>query len=107
MVYAEVAKKLQHQEKDGTTEKCSCTIRSRYLLPCSHQIELGLPIDVTSIHPRWRVQTTLPAINVPSQHIDPVVLAVLKDPLAAIPRRGVRRERGGSRHLPRSSNNRL
>ncbi|KAK9241912.1 hypothetical protein V1506DRAFT_569289 [Lipomyces tetrasporus] len=60
MVYAEAAKKLQHQEKDGTTEKCSCTIRS----------QLGLPIDVTSIHPRWRVQTTLP------------------DPLAAIPRKG-------------------
>ncbi|KAK9251519.1 hypothetical protein V1507DRAFT_499334 [Lipomyces tetrasporus] len=71
MVYAEVAKKLQHQEKDGTTEKCSCTIRSLYLLP---------------------VQTALPAINVLSQHIDPVVLAVLKDPLAAIPRRGTSAE---------------
>ncbi|KAK9330744.1 hypothetical protein V1520DRAFT_369314 [Lipomyces starkeyi] len=60
MVYAEVVKKLQHHEEEGTEERCSCTITTRFLLPCSHQIVLGRPIDVTAIHPRWMVQLTLP-----------------------------------------------
>ncbi|KAK9319779.1 hypothetical protein V1517DRAFT_31318 [Lipomyces orientalis] len=71
--------------RGGTAEKCSSTIRSRYLLPCSHHIELGRPIDLPSIHPRWRVQATL-AINVPPQHVDPAILAVLQDPPVAMPR---------------------
>ncbi|ODQ71725.1 hypothetical protein LIPSTDRAFT_329804 [Lipomyces starkeyi NRRL Y-11557] len=70
MVYAEVVKKLQHHEEEGTEERCSCTITTRFLLPCSHQIVLGRPIDVTAIHPRWMVQLTLPVIDIPSQDID-------------------------------------
>ncbi|KAK9311602.1 hypothetical protein V1524DRAFT_450218 [Lipomyces starkeyi] len=77
MVYAEVVKKLQHHEGEGTEERCS---RTRFLLPCSHQIVLGQPIDVTAIHPRWMVQLTLPVIDIPSQDIDSAMLSVLRDP---------------------------
>ncbi|KAK9333648.1 hypothetical protein V1520DRAFT_331327 [Lipomyces starkeyi] len=84
LVYAEVMKKLHHQEEDGAIDECSCTVRSRYLLPCSHQIQLGLPLDVTHIHPRWRVQPTLSALNITPQHLQPDVLSVLKDPQTEI-----------------------
>ncbi|KAK9330848.1 hypothetical protein V1520DRAFT_369158 [Lipomyces starkeyi] len=81
MVYAEVVKKLQHHEEEGTEGRCNCTIRTRFLLPCSHQIVLGQPIDVTAIHPRWIVQP-IPVIDMPSQDIDSAMLSVLRDPPA-------------------------
>ncbi|KAK9249887.1 hypothetical protein V1507DRAFT_395506, partial [Lipomyces tetrasporus] len=58
--------------------------RSRYL--CHAHLQLGLPLDVTHIHPRWRVQPTLPARNSTSQHLQPDVLSVLKD--TQLPRKG-------------------
>ncbi|KAK9327850.1 hypothetical protein V1520DRAFT_393572 [Lipomyces starkeyi] len=88
LVYAEVVKKLHHQEEESTIDECSCTLRSRYLLPCLHQIQLGLPLDVTRIHPRLKVPPTLPALNITSQHLQPDVLSVLKDPQSALPRKG-------------------
>ncbi|KAK9328013.1 hypothetical protein V1520DRAFT_347296 [Lipomyces starkeyi] len=98
IVYAEVMKKLQHEE-EGVDEICSCTIRSRYLLPCSHQIQSGPPIDVGSIHPRWRVQVTLPPIEVPdSMNAD--ALAFVKDPPLASARKGRPK---GTRRLPTSA----
>ncbi|KAK9316742.1 hypothetical protein V1524DRAFT_425411, partial [Lipomyces starkeyi] len=39
LVYTEVVKKVHNQEEDGTIDKCNCTVRSHYLLPCSHQIQ--------------------------------------------------------------------
>ncbi|KAK9364518.1 hypothetical protein V1509DRAFT_667951 [Lipomyces kononenkoae] len=53
LVYAEVRKKLNHNDEGGTTDNCAETIGDRYLLPCSHQIQLGVPLDVAEIHPRW------------------------------------------------------
>ncbi|KAK9327529.1 hypothetical protein V1520DRAFT_393815 [Lipomyces starkeyi] len=79
---------MQHHEEEGREERCSCTIRTRFLLPCSHQIVLGQPIDVTAIHPCWMVQPTLPVIDIPSQDIDSAMLSVLRDPPLAIPRKG-------------------
>ncbi|KAK9249920.1 hypothetical protein V1507DRAFT_500289 [Lipomyces tetrasporus] len=60
--------------------RCSCAIRTRFLLPCCHQIVLGQPIGVGFIHPRWLVQPTLPVTNIPLQDIDSTVLSVLRDP---------------------------
>ncbi|KAK9366134.1 hypothetical protein V1509DRAFT_631017 [Lipomyces kononenkoae] len=88
MIYAEVTKRLHHQEEEGAAEGCSCAIRGRYLLPCSHLIEPGQSIDLTSIHPRWRVHATLPPINVASEHIDPQMLSAIRDPPLAIPTKG-------------------
>ncbi|KAK9332483.1 hypothetical protein V1520DRAFT_367764 [Lipomyces starkeyi] len=65
LVYAEVVKKLHHHEEEGTIDECSCTVRS--------QIQFGLPLDVTHIHPRWRVQPTLPALIITSQNLQPDV----------------------------------
>ncbi|KAK9329045.1 hypothetical protein V1520DRAFT_370686 [Lipomyces starkeyi] len=90
LVYAE--------EEEG--DECSCTVKSRYILPCSHQIQLGLPLDVTHIHPRSRVQPTLPALNITPQHLQPDVLSVLKDPQSALPRKGRLR---GTRRLQTSA----
>ncbi|KAK9326926.1 hypothetical protein V1520DRAFT_376272 [Lipomyces starkeyi] len=65
MVYAEVVKKLQHHEEEG----CRCKIRTRFLLPCSHEIVLGQPID-----------PTIPVINNPSQDMDSAILVLLDPP---------------------------
>ncbi|KAK9327603.1 hypothetical protein V1520DRAFT_348386, partial [Lipomyces starkeyi] len=71
----------------------------RYLLPCSHQIQSGLPIDVGSIHPRWRVQVTFPPIEVPdSMNAD--ALAFVKVPPLASARKGRPK---GTRRLPTSA----
>src|SRR5690348_8131584 len=82
IVYAEVMKKLQHNE-EGVDENCSCTISSRYLLPCSNHIQSGLPIDVGSIYPRWRVQVTLPPIEVPHSMNADAFSFVKEPPLAS------------------------
>ncbi|KAK9236844.1 hypothetical protein V1525DRAFT_426786 [Lipomyces kononenkoae] len=71
----QVLKKLEHKEEQGTDARGSCTIRTRFLLPCSHQIVLGQPIHVASIHPRWRVQPTLPDVDIPSQDIDTAMIS--------------------------------
>ncbi|KAK9492519.1 hypothetical protein V1508DRAFT_404664 [Lipomyces doorenjongii] len=76
LVYAEFMKKLHHQEEDGAIDECSCTI------------QLGLPLDVTHLYPRWRVQPKLSALNITPQHLQPDVLSVLKDPQSAPPRKG-------------------
>ncbi|KAK9483685.1 hypothetical protein V1527DRAFT_521146 [Lipomyces starkeyi] len=75
----------------------SCTINSRYLLPCSHRIQSGLPIDVRSIHPRWRLQVTLPPIKVLWADIDANTLTKIKDPAIAGARRGAGRPKGTQR----------
>ncbi|KAK9362858.1 hypothetical protein V1504DRAFT_447675, partial [Lipomyces starkeyi] len=80
LVHTEVVQKVYHQEENGTIDKCSCTVWSRYLLPCSHKIPLGLPLEVTQIHPHWRVQISLPDLNVPRHNLEPSVLSGLKDP---------------------------
>ncbi|KAK9312790.1 hypothetical protein V1522DRAFT_437744 [Lipomyces starkeyi] len=90
----QVVKKLHHQEEEGTIDEYSCTVRSRYLLPCSHQTQLGLPLDVTHIHPRWRVHPTFPAVNITSQNDRPDVLS------GALPRKGRPR---GTRRLQTSA----
>ncbi|KAK9242960.1 hypothetical protein V1506DRAFT_555733 [Lipomyces tetrasporus] len=56
LLHAEVMKKLHNQEEAGSSEHCNCDIYRRYLLPCSHKIRLGVPIDVQDIHPRWLIQ---------------------------------------------------
>ncbi|KAK9360805.1 hypothetical protein V1504DRAFT_453311 [Lipomyces starkeyi] len=55
LVYAEVVKKLHQQEEEGSGENCRCSTWNRHLLPCSHRIQLGVPISITDIHPRWWV----------------------------------------------------
>ncbi|KAK9236152.1 hypothetical protein V1525DRAFT_445068, partial [Lipomyces kononenkoae] len=103
LVYAEVRKKLNHNDEDGTTDNCACTIGNRYLLPCSHQIQLGVPLDVAEIHPRWRVSQVLPPPNVVGHNIDPETLStILKDPKASLPRKG---RPTGTRRLQTSAEN--
>ncbi|KAK9489198.1 hypothetical protein V1508DRAFT_458636 [Lipomyces doorenjongii] len=64
LVYGKVLKKMQRQQEDGSWETCTCSAWHRYLLPCSHRIQLGVPISVTDIHPRWRVYPDFPPVNV-------------------------------------------
>ncbi|KAK9427103.1 hypothetical protein V1505DRAFT_402732 [Lipomyces doorenjongii] len=66
----------------------SCSKHNRYLLPCSHRIQLGVPISITQIHPRWWVHPEFPPVNVAFQHIDAAILLELKDPSATLPRKG-------------------
>ncbi|KAK9311772.1 hypothetical protein V1524DRAFT_411389 [Lipomyces starkeyi] len=84
-----------NQEEEGTKYKCNCAPSNRYLLPCSHQILFGVPLDVHDIHPRWRVHPEIPPLNVNWQDIDSEKLRVLKDPQASLPRKG--RPRGTRR----------
>ncbi|KAK9357530.1 hypothetical protein V1504DRAFT_361991, partial [Lipomyces starkeyi] len=100
LVHTEVVKKVHHQEENGTLDKCSCTVWRRYLLPCSHKIQLGLPLEVTQIHPRWRVQVSLPALNVARHNLEPSVLSGLKDPEVLLKRKGRPR---GTRRLEMSA----
>ncbi|ODQ72728.1 hypothetical protein LIPSTDRAFT_72351 [Lipomyces starkeyi NRRL Y-11557] len=100
LAYTEVLKKVHNQEEDGMTDKCSCTVRSRYLLPCSHQIQPGVPLDVTQIHPRWRVQVSLPVLEVTKQNLGMSVLSQLKDPVVLLKRKGRPR---GTRRLQTSA----
>ncbi|KAK9426972.1 hypothetical protein V1505DRAFT_381726 [Lipomyces doorenjongii] len=87
LVYSEVVKKLRRQGDESNNNR-SCATQSRYLLPCSHRIQLGVPLDITDIHPRWRVHSVFPPLNIPWQHVDPGTLAVLKDPSVELPRKG-------------------
>ncbi|KAK9342440.1 hypothetical protein V1522DRAFT_416156 [Lipomyces starkeyi] len=95
IVYAEVMKMRHNQQEEGTKYKCNCAPSNRYLLPCSHQILFGVPLDVHDIHPRWRVHPEIPPLNVNWQDIDSEKLRVLKDPQASLPRKG--RPRGTRR----------
>ncbi|KAK9349384.1 hypothetical protein V1522DRAFT_433319 [Lipomyces starkeyi] len=70
-------------EENGTIDRCSCTI------------QLGLPLEVAQIHPRWRVQVSLPVVDVPNQTLDASVLSRLKDPVVLLKRKG--RPRGTRR----------
>ncbi|KAK9426959.1 hypothetical protein V1505DRAFT_381797 [Lipomyces doorenjongii] len=81
-------KNVHKQEEEGTKYKCSCETANSYLLPCSHRIQVGVPLDVQEIHPRWRVHPELPPLKVSWQHIDPDRLSVLQDPLVALPTKG-------------------
>ncbi|KAK9326621.1 hypothetical protein V1520DRAFT_394395 [Lipomyces starkeyi] len=88
LIYTEVMKKVRQQEKESSWETCDCSAWNRYLLPCSHRIQLGVPISITDVHPRWWVNPKFPPVNVFFQHIDAEVLLHLKDPAAALPRKG-------------------
>ncbi|KAK9343506.1 hypothetical protein V1522DRAFT_438106 [Lipomyces starkeyi] len=100
LIHAEVMKKVHGQEEPGTMDKCNCATRIRYLLPCSHQIRLGVPIQVTDVHPRWRIHGALPTLTIPSQNLDPSAIAGLKDPAVLVRRKGRPR---GTRRLPTSA----
>ncbi|KAK9350350.1 hypothetical protein V1523DRAFT_442675 [Lipomyces doorenjongii] len=84
MVYAEVMKRL-HQEQGHIDETCTS----------------WLPIDIGSIHPRWRVHGNLPPFNTPWQHIDPGTLSAIAGP--AICRRARKRLPKGTRRLRTSA----
>ncbi|KAK9344644.1 hypothetical protein V1522DRAFT_437200 [Lipomyces starkeyi] len=79
----------------GTMDKCNCATRIRYLLPCSHQIQLGVPLQVAQVHPRWRIQGALPALTVPNQNLDSSAIADIKDIAVLVKRKG--RPRGTRR----------
>ncbi|KAJ8099530.1 hypothetical protein POJ06DRAFT_112349 [Lipomyces tetrasporus] len=49
LIHAEVMKKVHAQEEPGTMDKCNCATGIRYLLPCSHHIQLAVPIQVNQI----------------------------------------------------------
>ncbi|KAK9482433.1 hypothetical protein V1527DRAFT_376200, partial [Lipomyces starkeyi] len=61
---------VHQEEEEGTKEKCSCNISSCSWFLAMLTSDTAWPIYITCIHPRWRVQATIPAINVPSHHID-------------------------------------
>ncbi|KAK9367338.1 hypothetical protein V1509DRAFT_566902 [Lipomyces kononenkoae] len=100
LIYTEVMKKIHAQEEPGTMDNCNCVTRIRYLLPCSHQIQLGVPLELEKIHPRWRINVALPPLTVPGQNLDPSVIAGIKDPEVLVTRKGRPR---GTRRLPTSA----
>ncbi|KAK9239177.1 hypothetical protein V1525DRAFT_339725 [Lipomyces kononenkoae] len=87
-VYEEVMKKVNNQEEAGTRYQCTCETLHRYMLPCSHRIELGTSLEVHDIHPRWRVDSELPPLGSTLQHHDFDTRSVLKDPPIELPRKG-------------------
>ncbi|KAK9238951.1 hypothetical protein V1525DRAFT_68283 [Lipomyces kononenkoae] len=89
-----------HAALKRSLSSSSVTLRSRYLLPCSHQIQLGVPIDINQIHPRWRVQVSLPVLEVTKQNLDASVLSLFKDPVVLLKRKGRPR---GTRRLQTSA----
>ncbi|KAK9328269.1 hypothetical protein V1520DRAFT_226936 [Lipomyces starkeyi] len=95
LIHTEVIKKIHGQEEPGTMKKCNCATRIRYLLPCSHQIQLDVPLPVAQVHPRWRLQGGLPAITVPSQNLDSSAIADIRDTAVLVKRKG--RPRGTPR----------
>ncbi|KAK9331883.1 hypothetical protein V1520DRAFT_368205 [Lipomyces starkeyi] len=100
LIHAEVMKKVHGQEEPGTMDNCNCATRIRYLLPCSHQIQLGVPIQVAQVHPRWRIQGPLPAVTGPRVNLDLSAIAGLKDPAVLVRRKGRPR---GTRRLSTSA----
>ncbi|KAK9328345.1 hypothetical protein V1520DRAFT_393174 [Lipomyces starkeyi] len=74
MLCTRISRSALELEEDGTTDKCSCTVRSRYLLPCSHQIQL--------------VQVSLPVLEVTNQNLGTSVLSQLKDLVVLLKRKG-------------------
>ncbi|KAK9310952.1 hypothetical protein V1524DRAFT_462018, partial [Lipomyces starkeyi] len=81
LVYAEVVKKLHQQEEEGSREDCGYSTWNH-------------------IHPRWWVHPEFSPVNVAFQHIDDEMLLDLKDPPAALPRKGHPR---GTRRLNTSA----
>ncbi|KAK9319397.1 hypothetical protein V1517DRAFT_266376, partial [Lipomyces orientalis] len=79
LVYSEVVKK-QLRQGDEPNNECTCATLNSYLLPSSHRIQLGIPLDITNIHPCKRVHPVFPPLNLLSQEVDPDRLAVLKNP---------------------------
>ncbi|KAK9327973.1 hypothetical protein V1520DRAFT_266644, partial [Lipomyces starkeyi] len=61
---------------------------------------LGVALDVTQIHPRWRVQVSLPVLEVTKQNLGTSVLSQLKDPVVLLKRKGRPR---GTRRLQTSA----
>ncbi|KAK9481836.1 hypothetical protein V1527DRAFT_522421 [Lipomyces starkeyi] len=64
------------RQKDARSMLCDCPWR------------LGVPLDVTQIHPRWRVQVSLPVLEVTKQNLGTSVLSQLKDPVVLLKRNG-------------------
>ncbi|KAK9348533.1 hypothetical protein V1522DRAFT_456196 [Lipomyces starkeyi] len=58
--------------------ECKCATRIRYLLPCSHQIQLDVLPQVAQVHPRWRIQGALPASSAIADINDIAVLVKRK-----------------------------
>ncbi|ODQ75331.1 hypothetical protein LIPSTDRAFT_67897, partial [Lipomyces starkeyi NRRL Y-11557] len=104
LIHAEVMEKVHGQEEPGTMDNCNCATRIRYLLPCSHQIQLGVPIQVTQVHPRWRIQVPLPAVTGPRENLDLSAIAGVKDPAVLVRRKVVQEELEDSQRLPRLCN---
>ncbi|KAJ8100241.1 hypothetical protein POJ06DRAFT_209530 [Lipomyces tetrasporus] len=92
-------KKLHNQEEAGSSDHCNCDIYRRYLLPCSHRIRLGFPIDVQDIHPRWLIQQPNILLDLSTVQLDPATLAIVRDPPVTL-RKGRPR---GTRRLPTSA----
>ncbi|KAK9349650.1 hypothetical protein V1523DRAFT_387005, partial [Lipomyces doorenjongii] len=42
-------------EGSGLDTTCNCAAKQRFLLPCRHEIALGCPIPLGTIHVRWRI----------------------------------------------------
>ncbi|KAK9481605.1 hypothetical protein V1527DRAFT_499641 [Lipomyces starkeyi] len=95
---------IHRQEEQGTMDKCNCATRTRYLLPCSHHIQLGVPLQVAQVHPRWRIQGALPALTVPSQNLDSSAIADIKDIAVSVREKVAQEELEDSQHLPRLCN---
>ncbi|KAK9333168.1 hypothetical protein V1520DRAFT_367105 [Lipomyces starkeyi] len=102
LLHAEVMKRVHNQEEAGSSEHCKCDTYHRYLLPCSHNIRLNVPIDIRDIYPRWLVEqpTVPPDIATLYLYLDPVTLATLRDPPVMLPRKARPR---GTRRLPTSA----
>ncbi|KAK9238485.1 hypothetical protein V1525DRAFT_111213 [Lipomyces kononenkoae] len=81
-------KKMQQREDDGAGLSCRCSTWNRYVLPSYHCIQVGIPISIRDIHPRWWVHPDLSPLEVTFEHIDTAILSELKDPAATLPRKG-------------------
>ncbi|KAK9326109.1 hypothetical protein V1517DRAFT_350147 [Lipomyces orientalis] len=105
LIYSEVMKKVQQQEQ-GSWESCTRSSWNRYLLSCSHRIQLGVPIAAKDIHPRWWVNPEFPPVNGSLLQMSAEVVPKTTDRIKKVRRCGsCKMTRHNSRKCPKLSSN--
>ncbi|KAK9257857.1 hypothetical protein V1519DRAFT_480038 [Lipomyces tetrasporus] len=70
-------------EGSGLDTTCNCAAKQRFLLPCRHEIALGCPILLGTIHVRWRIDLPSTTDDLCSEELE-----ALFDPPRDAPRKG-------------------
>ncbi|KAK9234668.1 hypothetical protein V1525DRAFT_452539 [Lipomyces kononenkoae] len=74
LIHTEVMKIFHAQDEAGSIESCNCDVYYRYLLPCRHRIQIGVPVDVTHIRPRWLVAQPQVQFDLAAAQVDSLSL---------------------------------